>query len=272
MTTTHPADLADPADELMRSIEDYALLVAETYRHPAESEGARAIHRQVLCRRIAALAAAPVSEPGDQYSELIEFGRAMLAHCRIKIDQHKAASHPFNDKFGDHPETLMVARALEAEYRSLLSVIDEKSNRIAWDRGWRPTTSTPPAAPQGEPAYVKAILDSIPIHSARHDDALRTEREEGWNDAVDWIVDAFENATPPAAPQVQTSEPAPINDADAHLAALIDRLHTNDSEFALMAANMNPMERKSVRASLIAIAGKIESPSAHQTGDSNGER
>ena len=55
------------------------------------------------------------------------------------------------------------------------------------------------AAPVSEPAYVKAILDSIPIHGAINDGVPRTEREEGWNDAVDWIVDAFENATPPAA-------------------------------------------------------------------------
>lgn len=41
---------------------------------------------------------------------------------------------------------------------------------------------------------INAILDSIPIHGAVNDGVPRTEREEGWNEAVDWIVDEFEAA------------------------------------------------------------------------------
>lgn len=62
----------------------------------------------------------------EQHAGLIALGRALKAHCRVKIDEYKAASHPFNDKFGDDPASLRVAEALEQAHRNLLTVIDEK--------------------------------------------------------------------------------------------------------------------------------------------------
>ncbi|HWH81627.1 MAG TPA: hypothetical protein VNU71_05260 [Burkholderiaceae bacterium] len=60
-------------------------------------------------------------------------------------------------------------------------------------KAWNTRPATPPAGSR-EPAQVKAILESIPVHAAVNNGTPRTEREEGWNAAMDWIVDKFEHA------------------------------------------------------------------------------
>jgi len=86
----------------------------------------------------------------EQHAELIALGRALKSHCRVMIDQYKAASHPFNDKFGDDPASLRVAEALEQAHRNLLTVIDEKYAGIVR------AALTAPVAPAAAPSRPSA--------------------------------------------------------------------------------------------------------------------
>ena len=43
---------------------------------------------------------------------------------------------------------------------------------------------------------VDVILNSIPVHCAINAGVPRTEREEGWNEAMTWIIEEFGNIAP----------------------------------------------------------------------------
>lgn len=44
--------------------------------------------------------------------EFRQFALLLISHCKDAAEQHKKNAHPFNDKFGDHPEKLIEANAM----------------------------------------------------------------------------------------------------------------------------------------------------------------
>lgn len=129
----------------------------------AHAEAARAFLAATPAEQIASVAPAPSPAPAPEaasaprpFDAVKSFADSVLAMLDERIKTVDRATHPFNDYFGDKPETIVAAKAQASELREVRTQV-----RILGDRALVDLMKFRPASPSPAVEAEKLLRDTL---------------------------------------------------------------------------------------------------------------